>query len=216
MTLGKSATAPAGAKFFDCDAPLSGSAIAAFKSRFSGAARYLSRANGQGRRDLSLSEARLILAAGLAIVPVQHVAIAGWMPSAELGTVNGRAAALNAASVGCPAGVNVWLDLEGVSPHATADVVVAHCEAWFGEVRKAGYEPGLYVGTPCGLDAVDLYHRLSVKHYWHAGSSSAPIPVVRGVQILQRIANQVLAGIHYDSNTVQMDNKGDLPVWWVA
>lgn len=208
---GKPSTAPAGARFFDCDTPLHAPALAAFKSHgFSGAARYLSRTIGQTPGDLSIGEARAILGAGLAIVPVQHVPAAGWTPTAQKGTDYGRAAAWNAASVQCPAGVCLWLDLESVGPGD----VVAYCEAWFAEVRRALFVPGLYVGVTPGLSADDLYHRLSVQHYWHAGSRAAPIPSTRGVQIVQVIAGQTLAGVGYDSNTVQADNKGGLPIWW--
>lgn len=217
MTLGKSAIAPEGSKFFDCDTPVRGVQLTAFKNQgFTGAARYLSRDTDPTPGDLSTLEAQAILGAGLAIVPVQHVPAAGWMPTAAKGADYGRAAVWNASSVGCPAGVCVWLDLESVSPDATPADVIAYCEAWFQAVSAALFVPGLYVGVSPGLDATDLYEMLSVKHYWHAESRSAPVPAVRGVQIVQRIANQTLAGVGYDSNLVQKDGLGDLPVWWVG
>lgn len=216
MILGKAAQAPSGAMFFDCDVPLNNYTLAAFKAHgFTGAGRYLSRVIGQNPGDLSPNEARAILGNGLAIVPVQHVSSAGWSPTQAKGTEYGRAAAWNASSVGCPAGVNVWLDLESVSPDASPADVIAYCEAWFAEVRKALFVPGLYVGVSPGLDPTALYEALSVTHYWHAGSKSAPLPAVRGVQIMQHIAGQIIAGVGYDGNTIQKDAKGDLPFWWV-
>lgn len=217
MTIGHPATAPVGALFADTDSPVRGAALTAFKSEgFSGLARYLSRTIGQNPGDLSPTEAQAILGAGLAIVPVQHVRPAGWTPTAALGVEAGMAAARNAASVGCPAGVCVWLDLESVSADADPADVIGYCEAWFSQVSAAMFVPGLYVGVSPGLDADQLYERLSVRHYWHAGSSSAPIPAVRGVQIVQTIADKSLNGVGYDSNVVRADALGGLPTWWTS
>ena len=65
----------------------------------------------QPTRDLSEAEANVILSAGLALMPVQHVAPQNWSPSQALGIRNGKNAAKHARQIGFPEGVNVWLDL---------------------------------------------------------------------------------------------------------
>src|SRR5207244_7123083 len=99
--------------------------------------RYISRAESEAPSDLTANEASAILNAGLALMAVQHVAKAGWLPSAALGTTNGRNAAKNANSVGFPAGVNLWLDLEGAATAATAQQVIEYCNAGFTAVDNA-------------------------------------------------------------------------------
>ena len=69
--------------------------------------RYVSRIAKQGADDLSTSEAIDLLNAGLAVMPVQHVRAAGWLPSAELGASDGVHAAYHAFVIGFPARVNV-------------------------------------------------------------------------------------------------------------
>jgi len=56
--------------------------------------RYVSRGERQQANDLHEAEARTILNAGLALMPVQHVARAGWSPTKNLWSTYGRNAAL--------------------------------------------------------------------------------------------------------------------------
>jgi hypothetical protein len=214
---GKTGIAPHGATFFDCDSPLSAAAARAFRSAgFSGAARYLSLTMGQIEGDLSTGECAILLAAGLAIVPVQHVRRAGWVPSALTGAHDGRAAGWNAGQLGVPKGVCLWLDLEGVAANVQSRDVIGHVNSWVGAVGQFGYVGALYVGANCALTPVQLYNDLATEHYWRSGSESAPTPAKRGAQILQRIENKSIADIGYDTDTVQMDHLGGLPVWWIA
>ena len=113
----------------------------------------MSLAVNDSRRDLSEAEARTILSAGLALMPVQHVARDGWSPSKALGTVYGRNAAANTLSIGFPPGINVWLDLEGVKPSISHRIVIDYCNAWFAEVASAGFAPGIYIGARAVLPA---------------------------------------------------------------
>jgi hypothetical protein len=87
---------------------------------------------------------------------VQHVPEPGWYPTQELGQQNGQYAAENATSVGLPAGMNIWLDLEGVNSGASATDVSAYCNAWFGVVASVQYVPGLYIGADAILDNQQL------------------------------------------------------------
>ena len=208
--IGIAATAPAGARFFDIDTPVTAAAARRFKSDgFLGCARYLSRSNRQGPGDLSAAEVVRLFAAGLAIVPVQHVRTPGWTAIWSEGIQDGHAAVVNAQRLGIPTGVVLWADLEGVAPGTDASNVIAWGNSWSKEVSDGGYTPGLYVGVDCGLTPDQLFTRLTVRHHWHAGSRATPLPATRGVQIVQTIP-----GGAYDTNVVQADHLGGLPIWW--
>ncbi len=170
--------------------------------------RYLS-LGAEGGSDLTAAEAQTILAAGLSLMPVQHVNATGWCPTAELGTAHGQAAAADAQAVGLPAGVNVWLDLEGCGEAATAADVTAYCTCWYSEVDAAGFTPGLYVGWHPGLDAQQL-GALPFQHYWRSASD---VPTVaRGYQMLQSL-QQTVSGIQVDVDTTQDDAMSGQVQW---
>src|SRR5215471_4332572 len=107
MALAGTATkAPVGANGFDTDTKLTNLSARNLKQAgFSFCIRYISRAATEADFDLTTSEAEAILGAGLALMPVQHVARAGWLPSADLGTTNGKNAAAHTQSVGFPLGI---------------------------------------------------------------------------------------------------------------
>jgi hypothetical protein len=170
--------------------------------------RYLSRASKQGSNDLSAAEAAIILGAGLALGAVQHVAPEGWTASAALGTTNGKNAAGNAQSVGLPGGMNLWLDLEGVSSQSSALDVIAYCNNWFDAVEAAGYVSGIYVGANAILSGDQLYLRLKTKHYWKSGSTVPDIPH-RGYQLVQHIDTS----LDFDSDVTKTDLLGGQVLW---
>jgi hypothetical protein len=93
----------------------------------------------QNANDLSAAEALDLLNAGLALMPVQHVRGAGWIPTAALGASDGVHAAYHAFVIGFAPGVNVWCDLEGVQPGASAQHVIDYCNSWYDAVNAAGY-----------------------------------------------------------------------------
>ena len=209
---GSVARAPIGAHGFDTDIKLTAASAGNLQKRgFTFCIRYVSRADSEPSSDLTTAEATAILRAGLALMPVQHVARAGWLPSAALGTTNGKNAAKNAGTVGFPAGVNLWLDLEGVSESASPQQVIDYCNAWFAEVDKAGFVSGLYVGPQAGLNGHDLFFRLRTKHYW---KSASHVPNVdnRGYQMVQSLPHNV-AGIDIDSDVTMNDDFGDAVNW---
>ena len=73
--------APVGAHGFDTDTKLT--AATARKLRQAGfdfGIRYVSRAESEAPSDLTANETSAILNAGLALMAVQHVAKAGWLP----------------------------------------------------------------------------------------------------------------------------------------
>jgi Domain of unknown function (DUF1906) len=193
---GIAAAAPPGVHGFDCADIVSADHATQFLAvGFGFCIRYLSRNDAQGPNDLSAEEeeeAAALLDAGLALMAVQHVAAPGWLPTQPLGTQNGRNAANNAESVGLPAGINIWLDLEGINHTANHADVIAYCNAWFDEVSGAGFVPGIYVGANCVLTGDELFWRLKTAHYWQSGSDVPAIPNrgyqyrhgFRGIQLL--------------------------------
>ena len=102
--------------------------------------------------DLSADEAQAILDSGMALFAVKHPLRSGWVPTARLGHTFGANAAAYAGDAGLPAGVNVFLDLEGVKNGVSASDVIDFCNAWFAEVEGVGYETGVYIGAAPGTE----------------------------------------------------------------
>jgi hypothetical protein len=174
------------------------------------AIRYISRGATENPGDLSHDEAVGILNSGLALMVVQHVAVAGWKPSAALGTQYGETAAAHAAEIGFPAKVNVWLDLEGVAEGAPAQNVIDYCNNWSDAVSTKGFVPGVYVGANSGLNG-DQLGNLKFSHFWKS-ASRVPTPTGRGYQLIQTAAVKVL-GISIDPDTTQNDEKNEAVQW---
>jgi hypothetical protein len=212
-------TAPAtiGAQGFDADSVIDADTAKALAAAgFGFAVRYLSRTTPQNNGDLSAAEIGWITDAGLALMAVQHCPLPGWAPTLALGTQYGTAAAVNAAAIGLPQGVAVWLDLEGVAPYATAADTIAYCNTWAGVVAQAGFMPGLYVGANQPLTSDELYWRLKVAYYWKSASRVPDIPV-RGYCMIQALAPSPIDGISLDRNAVQLETMQTLlPIWAVA
>jgi hypothetical protein len=127
------------------------------------AVRYVRRKR-KNSYDLTGKEARAILAAGLGLMVVQHVAPEPWTPSAIIGSTYGNTAAAEAELIGVPPGVTVWCDLEGVAADVSAKAVLDFCNRWHSKVAAAGFVPGLYVGYGAGLDPDQLYSLLRFTH----------------------------------------------------
>ena len=123
--------APAGSIGFDCDTRLIYKTARSFYDHdFRFCLRYVS-LESEMAGDLSYEEATEILAAGLALMPVQHVPSEDWRPNADLGKTYGTNAATNADRVGFPPKVNVWCDLEGIVEGTPADDIIRYCESWY-------------------------------------------------------------------------------------
>lgn len=173
--------------------------------------RYLSRGQGQQPGDLSFNEAKIILESGLALGAVQHVSAPGWTPSATLGVVYGTNAAANAASIGLPVGMNLWMDLEGIASGTSAQAVIDYSNAWYDAVFAAGYIPGIYVGANCILNGDQLYSLLKFQHYWKSLSSVPAIPT-RGYQMIQSLGGPT-CGVCIDTDTTMTDELGGTVLW---
>jgi hypothetical protein len=220
ITMANSSTLPGAVKAaapnlkgFDTAATISASKAAEFvTSGYSFCARYLSLGNGQNPGDLSVAEATGIVNAGLALMAVQHVRAAGWSPSGELGASTGANAASNAQSIGLPAGMNIWCDLEGCAADATAQQVIDYCQGWYNAVAAAGYVPGLYVGAGSVLSSSQLYYNLSFQHYWRS-QSNVPDVAERGYQLTQLYPTVTVNGVGIDQDTTSTDNQGGTVLW---
>ena len=199
---------------FDTNGVLGDASCRAAKARgFSFCLRYVSRGDRQSASDLSEAEARTILNAGLALMPVQHVARDGWSPSKALGTVYGRNAAAHSLSIGFPPGMNVWLDLEGAKPSTSHRIVIDYCNAWFAEVASAGFAPGIYIGARAVLTSEEIFWRLQTTHFWRSGSKVPDIPH-RGYQMIQKIIKgDKIGSIEIDRNLTVTDNFGQSVLW---
>lgn len=207
-------SASAGETGFDTDYILDlAKAKLFYQSGYRFCLRYLSLSQ-ETTKDLNQKEAKAILDAGLALMPVQHVLYKGWTPSATLGENHGKAAVENAKTVGFPAKVNVWLDLEGIDPQATVQDVVNYCNNWFDQVNEAGYLPGLYVGANSILNSSELYKDLKFQYYWHS-LSTVPDVAVRGYQMTQQGVPQPVHGIRIDKNTTHNDNLNGIVQWLI-
>jgi hypothetical protein len=174
------------------------------------AIRYVSRQVTEQPGDLTRNEAVGILNSGLALMPVQHVELRGWHPTASLGTQYGKTAAAHVAEIGFPAKVNVWLDLEGVAVGTPAQNIIDYCNNWANAVSAKDFTPGLYVGAESGLNANQLSH-LKFSHFWKSMSVVPSVPG-RGYQLIQTATINVL-GINIDPDTTQNDEKGGAAQW---
>ena len=136
--------AASGLTGFDCDFALSLTYATDLKNRgYDFCIRYLSLSTPQQSGDLTTAEANDILSSGLALMAVQHVQDSGWSPGESQGTALGTVAAANAQSIGLPAGMNIWCDLEGLTAGTSPQLVIDYCNAWYKAVLAAGYVPVL-------------------------------------------------------------------------
>ncbi|HYH80884.1 MAG TPA: glycoside hydrolase domain-containing protein [Longimicrobium sp.] len=163
--------------------------------------------------DLTAAEAEAILAAGLALMPVQHVFEPGWLPTGPMGTQVGQRAVQWLQGIGFPGGVNVWCDLEGVG-NTSAQQVIDYCKSWYAAVKAAGYVPGLYVGYGVVLHDQQLYD-LPFQHYWAAYNTDSSIPT-RGWQLKQASQHTHVGSLDYDDDTTHTDALGGTVLWLTA
>jgi hypothetical protein len=211
-------SAPAGLKGFDANTPISASVAAAFYAKgYRFCVRYVGR-TAMASYDLTSTEAKAILNAGLALMVVQHVLNPGWSPTESLGQQYGANAAKFTKQIGVPAGVNLWCDLECVANGTAASDVIAYCNSWAAQVSAAGYVPGLYVGYEPGLSSQQLYDDLQIDHYWGAYNIDGDdIPAVRGLQLQQKVGTGgTIGGVStesYDDDVTMTDGKGGSALW---
>jgi hypothetical protein len=168
----------------------------------------------------AMNKARLgyILDAGLAFMPVTFAGEYKDGAADELAQLK---------ALGIPPGVTVWLDLEGIDAWNTpVDKLTALINAWARDIKAAGYMPGLYVGAPQPLTGKQLFS-LGVQRYWLGigrcvGRDGKDAYPDCGWCMRQDWHNQGTGmlwkntGVFVDTNSIQCDHKGRLPVWVTA
>lgn len=165
----------------------------------------------------AMNPARLgyILDAGLAFMPVTF---AGEYEDGAADEV----AQLKALDV--PAGVTVWLDLEGLKAFRSDVTLLANkINTWAAAIVAGGWVAGLYVGAPQPFTGPELY-RLGVTRYWLGqgrcmGRDGLDAYPKCGWCMRQDWHNTGTGfmwkstGILVDTNAVQADHFGRLPTW---
>lgn len=164
--------------------------------------------------DLTTEELREVLGAGLALMGVQHVRYPGWVPTAQMGAMDGVNAAKNAKQAGLLAGTTLWCDIEGEAGTASAADTIAYAAAWFNAVKAAGYEPGVYVGAGVPLTSSQWYE-LPFTRYWKS-LSLVPTPAPRDFCMIQLYPTTKVAGIDVDLDVIQSDRRGGYPRWMAS
>jgi Rv2525c-like, glycoside hydrolase-like domain len=213
MLPGQVLAAPQGLHGIDSNTVLNDSHCRAVKARgFSFCLRYVSRGEREQAHDLHEAEARTILDAGLALMPVQHVARAGWSPTKSLGTTYGRNAAAYVSEIGFPPGVNVWLDLEGVKNSTSHAAVIDYCNAWISEVESTGFVPGVYIGARAILTGEEIFWRVraTLLEVWQQGAGCPASGLPAHPKIIK---NDKIDGVEIDRNLTVNDNFGQSVLW---
>lgn len=216
---GKVGPATKGAIGFDTAVPLTAATAKKYAAQgYRYCVRYVSRTDKaraanqkNGLADLSEAEGKLILASGLALMVVQHVAGTGWVPTVALGSDYGAKAAEFTAAAGVPAGVNLWLDLEDIPRATPAADIIGYANAWFTAVAAAGFVPGVYVGFNVWLSPDQLFFDLKMQHYWRA-AGNIPDVAHRGYQLFQHVLNPGTAS-ELDKDVAMPDALGGSAVW---
>jgi hypothetical protein len=154
---------------------------------------------------LSSQELRELLSAGLDVGFVQFYSNAA--PSEKRGRHVGENAAWNARQLEVPEGVTLWMDLEWATVAPPAADSLAYANAWAKAVAAVGYEPGVYVGSNCGLNGDQLWSFPQIRHYWKSASMVPWVPN-RGFQMIQTLPTKV-HGLMIDQDVSCLDNMGD-------
>jgi len=204
-------------KGFDCNCKVSLDLAKKFKQDgYEFAIRYVGRLK-QASFDIDKQELQDILKAGLKLGIVQHCpGKPGILPSKDLGTTYGKNAAKFAQEAGYKKGCIIYLDLEDVNIEYRnrKQDIIDYCNAWYEEVKAAGYTPGIYIGFNCFLSSSQLYGSLKFQHYWKS-LSSVPDIARRGYEMIQS-AGGMVNGIQIDNNVVTGDNLGNRPIFMEA
>lgn len=200
-----------GALGFDCITvitPASAKALADWGMKF--ATRYLG--------SLTSKEVDIILAAGMAVMPVTFGMKHGTPLNGTLGKTYGAGSVKHANNAGIAKGTTVWLDLEDCT--GTPDEIKAFVNAWSYEVKADDFMPGLYVGFEAKLSSQELYS-LAVVRYWQSLSKETDVrgniaEPNCGWTMIQLYKSKVIAGVNVDVDVIQYDYKDRLPSWTTA
>ncbi len=161
---------------------------------------------------ISKERVAAVLAAGMGYLPVTLAAEYNDGANDEIAQLK---------ALGIPAGVTVFLDLEGLAAFKSDPVALAgKINAWADAILAAGYIPSLYVGVPQPFTSDELW-KLRVQRYWRGQGSirdrnnTLAEPTGCGWCMTQMYPSHTLGGVWVDSNMVGQDYKGRVPVWAV-
>jgi len=154
---------------------------------------------------LTVVELETIHGEGMGAGFVSYAPEGGWEPSSTLGTTGAMGAVAALRALGVPSGVTLFADLEGVSPTAPADDVMAWGDSRASMVKGSGYDPGVYVGAGAGLNAAQLYS-LGFDKYWRS-LSDVPTPAC-GYVLTQAYKTTIIGGTEVDVDYPQYDWRG--------
>ncbi len=153
-----------------------------------------------------------ILGAGMAYIPVTLAGEYNDGAGDEIAQLK---------ALGIPAGVTVFLDLEGLEAFKSDPVDLANrVNAWAAAILAAGYVPGLYVGVPQPFTSDELY-ALKVQRYWRGQGSirdrngNLAEPTGCGWCLTQMWPSHSRGGVWVDSNMVGQDYRKRILTWAV-
>jgi hypothetical protein len=211
--MGTSVAATPAAKIVDTNVRLNPAILKAVQTAgYAGVVRYVPLPGVGDTKDIHSDELDAVMETGLGLLLVQHVRFPHWDPRDHAGAADAQVAVNFAMQAGYLRGAHIFLDLEGIVP-GTGKATKAFAEAWAATVVAAGYLAGCYVGFDLPLSPQELFDLHGINSYW---SDAGPREVaVRGFAIKQH-AEITIAGVPFDPDTVQLDGKGETPLWMIA
>lgn len=145
-----------------------------------------------------------------------------FMPVGYAGAFDGRVALAQMKALAIPVGCTVWCDLEGKKWFDTpAEEVMRRIDGeWAAPLVEAGYNCGIYVGSPQPLSSAQLYALKNVTHYWNALSREVDhenrLAEPQCGWCLYQMNDSVRwrnTGVLIDVDVISKDYKGRLPDW---
>jgi hypothetical protein len=181
-------------------------ALALYADGYKFAIRYLGHITPAEVIDITAAKMALLFVAGYSRRP-------GWLPIASIGVQDGQQAIAHLAEIG-GIGTSTYVDFEGPAQNKTGCLLYGNAAAH--AIQHGGSPAGIYVGYGIPLDSVELYWSLAFTGYWKS-LSNVPDIDIRGYQMIQHgPPNQMVCGVQVDINTIQSDNKGNVPQWLIA
>lgn len=209
---------------FDCAAAVDAKqAKKLYAAAYRTAIRYVDRVQADPDNDdrwpynLTRSELAVLLKAGFDVSLVQYYSTAyestrkGARIDRAYGERMGAVAAYNAAQLGAPEGVTIWVDAEHWPKLRSLKHARDYLIAWAQAVLTRGYEPGIYVGPNLGNERVgwltggDLYGLPHYRAYWRGANACPQLPR-RGWTMAQMVPVDVF-GLQVDQDWIGLDHK---------
>ena len=186
-------------------------ALALYADGFRFAVRYLGHISMAEVIDITSAKMALLFVAGYSRRP-------GWVPTASIGALDGGQAIEHLKELEA-VGTSTYVDFEGPGEPLGIKQEKLDCllygNAAAHAIQQGGSPAGVYIGYGLPFTAIELYWSFAFTGYWKS-LSMVPDVAVRGYQMIQHgPANQSVCGLTVDINTIQADNKGNVPQWLV-